>query len=97
MEGISGSDTLPHIPITSYKLRFEQRLTFGDGRKCARVDTIITLIRDKSPMDPEKVLALLLNSPNVNLSSSSELKPCFDLSEMERRNQVAKLAFATQP
>jgi hypothetical protein len=35
-------------------------------------------------------LAVLLNEPGVELSSKSDLKPCFDLAELQRRNREVK-------
>lgn len=49
------------------------------------------------PTDPatraalsELALNVLLSSPGVQVTRSDDLSPCFDLEEMQRRNQTVK-------
>lgn len=72
MEEIQGSVTLPHL--SSFRVIFCE-----DG---------IVLVRTATTSSPAEILGLLLNGPEVQVTSGSDLVPCFDEGELRRRNQA---------
>lgn len=52
-------------------------------------DDTIVLIPYYRPIDPTEALAVLLNGPSVAVGSDN-LRPCFDVEELQRRNLMRK-------
>ena len=83
MEGIYLSVTLRDIPIPPPKIGPRKaKIVFSADATLVLAD----LQEDASPDG----LTLLLDGFGVKTSAASDLKPCFDLDEMRRRNSTLK-------